>query len=85
MDGTTERCDSRALPYTYEQIAAIYAVLGETDKALSWLERSIDTGNPCWPFFRIHPFLENLRGAPRFQELMDGLERRYTALEIHRL
>jgi len=71
--------------HTYEQIAAIYAVLGETDKALAWLERSIDTGNPCWPFFRIHPFLENLRGAPRFQELMDGLERRYTALDIRRL
>jgi tetratricopeptide (TPR) repeat protein len=71
--------------HTYEQIAAIYAVLGETDKALAWLERSVDTGNPCWPFFRVHPFLESLRGAPRFQQLMDGLERRYTALEIRRL
>ena len=56
-------------------------MLGETDKALAWLERSIDTGNPCWPFFRIHPFLESLRGAPRFQELMNGLERKYTALD----
>ena len=54
-------------------------------EALAWLERSIDTGNPCWPSFRIHPFLENLRRSPRFQELMDGLERRYTALDIRRL
>ena len=71
--------------HTHEQIACVYSMLGETDKALAWLQRSIDTGNPCWPFFKIHPHLENLRRESRFQELIAGLEQKYTALQIRRL
>ena len=33
--------------HTYYQIACVYAVLGETDKAMAWLERSVDTGFPA--------------------------------------
>jgi hypothetical protein len=25
-------------------------LLGQTEKALAWLERSVDTGWACWPF-----------------------------------
>jgi serine/threonine protein kinase/tetratricopeptide (TPR) repeat protein len=71
--------------HTYEQIACVYAMLGETEKALAWLQRSIDTGNPCWPFFKIHPHLDNLRRESRFQDLMAALEQKYTALQIRRL
>jgi hypothetical protein len=59
--------------------------LGETEKALAWLQRSADTGNPCWPFFKLDPHLENLRGEPVFQRLVSGLEREYAALKISRL
>ena len=48
--------------HTYYQIACIHAVLSETDKAMAWLERSAETGFPCWPFFRVDPHLETLRG-----------------------
>jgi tetratricopeptide (TPR) repeat protein len=71
--------------HTYNQIACTFAVLGDKDKAMAWLERSVDTGNPCWPFFRVDPFLENLRSDTRFQELVSGLERKYTTLQIRRL
>ncbi len=71
--------------HTYYQIASVCAVLGETEKAMAWLERSAETGNPCWPFFKIDPHLENLRPEPRFQRLVAGLERQYTALKIERL
>ena len=71
--------------HTYYQIASVYAVLGEVDKAIVWLERSVDTGNPCWPFFRVDPHLENLRPVPRFQQLVAALEREYTALKLERL
>jgi len=71
--------------HTYHYIAGVYAVLGETDKAMGWLERSVDTGWACWPFFRIDPHLENLREETRFKELMANLEQTYTALEIRRL
>jgi len=71
--------------HAYYQIACIYAVLGNTDKAMGWLERSADTGNPCWPFFRVDPHLETLHDEPRFQRLVTDLEREYTALKIERL
>jgi serine/threonine protein kinase/Flp pilus assembly protein TadD len=70
--------------HTHYNIASAYAVLGETEKAMAWLERSVDTGNPCWPFFLVDPHLENLRPEPRFQRLVAGLEREYTALKISR-
>jgi len=71
--------------HTHHQIADAYAVLGEIDKAMAWLEHSARTGNPCWPFFQADPHLQNLRSDPRFQRLVAELEREYTALKIERL
>jgi len=71
--------------HTYYQIACTYAVLRQTDKALAWLERTAETGFPCWAFFRVDPHLESLRDEPRFQRLVTDLEREYTALKIERL
>jgi tetratricopeptide (TPR) repeat protein len=71
--------------HTYYQIACVYAVLGETDKAMAWLERSVDTGFACWPFFQIDPHLESLREEPQFKRLVSELEQEYAALKIQRL
>ena len=71
--------------HTYYQIACIHAVLRETDKAMAWLERSAETGFPCWPFFRVDPHLETLRDHSGFQRLVTDLEREYNALKIDRL
>ena len=45
--------------HTYYQIACVFAVLGDTQKAMAWLDRTADTGFPCWPFFKLDPHLEN--------------------------
>uniref|UniRef100_Q01Y07 Serine/threonine protein kinase n=1 Tax=Solibacter usitatus (strain Ellin6076) TaxID=234267 RepID=Q01Y07_SOLUE len=71
--------------HTHYQIACVYAVLRDAGKALAWLERSVYTGCPCWPFFKVDPHLDNLRPEPRFQQLIADLERQYTALKISRL
>ncbi len=71
--------------HTYYNIACVYAVLGETDKAMGWLERTVDSGFACWPFFRVDPHLESLREEPTFKRLVADLELTYTALEIKRL
>jgi eukaryotic-like serine/threonine-protein kinase len=71
--------------HTYYQIACVYAVLGEADKAMAWLERSVDTGFACWSFFRLDPYLESLRDEPAFKRLVADLEQKYTALKIQRL
>jgi tetratricopeptide (TPR) repeat protein len=70
--------------HTYYNIACVYAVLGDTDKAMAWLERTVNTGFACWPFFKLDPHLENLRPEPRFQRLVAALELEYTALKISR-
>lgn len=71
--------------HTYHQIACAYAVLGKKEKAMAWLERTAETGFPCWFFFRIDPHFESLREEPEFKKLVDGLERKYSALKIQRL
>jgi len=68
--------------HTYYQAACIYAMLGETAKAMAWLHRSVETGNPCWPFFGIDPHLERLRREPAFVRLVTDLEATYTAIRI---
>jgi len=57
-------------------------VLRDTDKAMAWLERSVDTGFACWPFFLIDPHLERLHEEPAFRRLVSDLEQTYTALKI---
>jgi tetratricopeptide (TPR) repeat protein len=71
--------------HTYHQIACIYGALGETQKAMAWLERTVESGFPCWPFFRVDPHFESLREEPGFQRMVGDLEQKYAALKIQRL
>jgi tetratricopeptide (TPR) repeat protein len=68
--------------HTHYQVASVFALLGDTAKALAWLERTVETGFPCWPLFRADPHLESLRGEPEFRRLVDNIERKYAALKI---
>jgi DNA-binding winged helix-turn-helix (wHTH) protein/tetratricopeptide (TPR) repeat protein len=70
--------------HTYYQVACVHAVLGETQKALEWLECSIENGFACWPFFQLDPHLENLRPMPEFRRVIADLEREFTGLRIRR-
>ena len=71
--------------HTYYSIACIHAVLGDAEKAMAWLERTADTGFPCWPFFKIDPHLQNVRQEPAFVRLVGDLEATYTAIRIQRV
>lgn len=55
-------------------VASVYALEGESDEALRWLERSISLGNENRACFEHDPNWEALRGEPRFQELVAGIE-----------
>jgi hypothetical protein len=68
-----------------DALACINALLGDTDKAFAWLERSADTRNPCWPFFRVDPHLDSLRSHEWFQRLVSRLERESMAIFIRGL
>jgi DNA-binding winged helix-turn-helix (wHTH) protein/TolB-like protein/Tfp pilus assembly protein PilF len=51
-------------------IALVYNALGETDQALAWLEKGYEQRNPQMTFLKTDGRLNNLRGDPRFQDLM---------------
>ena len=68
--------------HTWYQIAGIHSLLGQTAEAMAWLERSVNTGFPCWPFFQIDPTLKNLRPLPEFQGLVKTLEEKFKAIKF---
>jgi hypothetical protein len=68
--------------HTYYQIAGIHSLLGESTEALAWLERAVNTGFPCWPFFSIDPALSNLQSLPQFQNLVRALQGKYSKVAL---
>lgn len=63
--------------HTHYQIACILAILNQPETAFAWLERSVDTGFACWPFFMNDPCLKNLRSLPKFEALVSSLQAKY--------
>jgi len=60
-------------PYNVHQLARIYLLVGETDKALDLLERLLKVPyflSPAW--LRVDPNFAPLKGNPRFQRLIAG-------------
>ena len=53
-----------------DHIALIYNGLGETDKALEWLEKGYEQKDPKMAFLKVEPKWNNLRSEPRFIALM---------------
>jgi DNA-binding winged helix-turn-helix (wHTH) protein/tetratricopeptide (TPR) repeat protein len=63
--------------HTYYQIACILSLLNRPEVAFEWLERSVDTGFACWPFFLKDPCLKNLRRHAQFELLVSSLQAKY--------
>ena len=55
------------------EAAEIYAALGETERALEWLDRAVRKGDERLEWFRINPHLAPLRDNPRFREIIDSI------------
>ena len=74
-----ERAMAESDEYWSYLMAAAYAMVGETDQALSWLEHAVRVrGWVDYVYFTRHDrFLESLRSTRRFQELMGSARERY--------
>ena len=58
------------LPYfSPMQIAQLFDFAGETEQALSWLERAIEVRDPNAPYLNAQAFSEALKTHPRFRNL----------------
>ena len=60
--------------HTVYQVACIYAITGDDRQALALLERAVDTGFRCWPFFRVDPCLSRLQRLPEFERYVAEIE-----------
>ena len=57
-------------------IATNYAMAGEKDKAMSWMEQAYKVHDPSLPNL-LYPVLDNLREDPRFQEIARKMDLPY--------
>jgi tetratricopeptide (TPR) repeat protein len=63
-------------------MAQSYALLGDIEEGLRWLQRSTERGFIHYPFLSTRdPLLENLRSDPRFHTLMEKVRREWETFE----
>jgi non-specific serine/threonine protein kinase len=73
------RCDL----YDAQLMAECDALIGEKDEAITSLEYAVNLGAVNYPFYsEIDPFLENIRGEPRFKELMERVKYEWENFEV---
>ena len=66
-----------------EWIGAMYAQLGDNEKALACLRQAVRRGNHNYPWFQRDKSWDRLRGHPEFQRILSQVEgywKHYTAL-----
>jgi adenylate cyclase len=70
MLGQLQQLATRRYVTSYS-FALVHIALGEKDKAIEWLERSYrDRAGPDIALIKVDPFLDDLRGDPRFEALV---------------
>jgi len=64
-------------------MADCYALLGEPDLAVDWLEIAVNCGYLNYPWLNEYdPFLSTVRGENRFKRLMERVKREWEAFEV---
>jgi tetratricopeptide (TPR) repeat protein len=53
--------------------AEFYAMIGDADAALEWLDRAVRMGDLREAYMRRNPLLTSLRNHPRFQQILDAV------------
>ena len=70
------------LQHSYHN-ASFYAFLDQKESAFEWLENAVNRGFINYPFMNeIDPFLENIRGEPRFKKLMQRVKKEWESFEV---
>jgi len=59
--------------------AEVYALAGEKQKALEWLDRAVRLGDNRAEWFERDPLLTSIRGEPRFREIVHAIRSRRPA------
>jgi hypothetical protein len=63
--------------------AEIYAMNGNVSEALEWLQHGLEIGAINYPFLStLDPWLDNIRGEPRFKKLMERVKYEWEHFEV---
>jgi Tfp pilus assembly protein PilF len=62
--------------FSTSTVADFYAVAGEPEKALDWLERAVRNGDERAEWFRRDPLLAKIRDLPRFRQILESIDNR---------
>jgi len=62
--------------------AAGYSLVGESDWALTWLDRAASLGLLNYPFLMTDPLLARIRGEAGFTQLAERVKRAWEAFEV---
>lgn len=62
-------------------LASVYALDGNTDKAMEWLKYAVSIGNENYPWFITDPNWERMRDDESYKELMQGLKAKWEKLK----
>src|SRR5438067_4038546 len=68
LDEVNERSKERYVSPYY--VAKIYALAGEKEQTLAWLEKAYDERNPDFIELKVEPALDSLRTDARFRDLL---------------
>ena len=63
--------------WTFE-IAEVYAYMGDADEAFAWLDKAIERRDASLNSTVANPFLGPIRDDPRYDELLERLDRKQT-------
>lgn len=83
-----EKIDRRLLQYRPEQVidgdaaywlGGIYALLGDRQHAVDWLQRAVALGDVNYPWFERDKNYDSLRADPGYQTIMAGVRQRWEA------
>jgi len=60
-----------------------FALINRTEDALEWLQHAVDRDFFNYPYLaETGPFLENLRGEERFQEMLEEVKQKWEYFEV---
>ena len=66
---TDEALYRKGEPIYPSQLAYIYGILGENDRAFLWFQKSYEEHTADMPFLQVDPTYDDLRSDPRFSDL----------------
>jgi tetratricopeptide (TPR) repeat protein len=66
--------------HTAYSLGAVYAQLGDFERAQKWIEEAAATGFPCFTLFETDPYLSQLRERQQFRDYLIKLRREWEHL-----